>query len=131
MPLVVGLNMIDVAEQHGIHVEPHVLEAALGLPVDQPGGDEEHQGVQELVDEAIELAAAPDGFRPNRPTIRPEHRPVLEALRRMIAGHVPAPYPEDWVALKLLEGDCRDHGPGRGVGAAGRVEAGARPVAPA
>ena len=23
----------------------------------------------------------------------------------MIAGHIPAPYPEDWVALKLLEGD--------------------------
>ena len=33
VPLVVGLNMIDVAEQHGIHVEPHVLSAALGLPV--------------------------------------------------------------------------------------------------
>ena len=28
-PVVLGLNMLDVAEQHGIHVEPHVLEAAL------------------------------------------------------------------------------------------------------
>ena len=37
-PLVLGLNMLDVAEQHGIHVEPHVLEAALGVPV-VPGGD--------------------------------------------------------------------------------------------
>lgn len=32
-PLVVGLNMLDVAEQHGVHVEPHVLAAALGVPV--------------------------------------------------------------------------------------------------
>ena len=104
VPLVVGLNMSDVAEQHGIHVEPHVLSAALGLPVISLVASK-NVGVHELVDEALKLAAAPDEFRPNRPTIRPEHRPVLEALRRMIAGHVPAPYPEDWVALKLLEGD--------------------------
>ena len=29
VPLVIGLNMSDVAEQHGIHVEAHVLAAAL------------------------------------------------------------------------------------------------------
>src|SRR5512143_2265393 len=29
-PLVVGLNMMDVADQEGIHVEPEVLQAALG-----------------------------------------------------------------------------------------------------
>ena len=33
VPVVIGLNMMDVAEQHGIHVEPHVLQAALGTPV--------------------------------------------------------------------------------------------------
>ena len=32
-PVVLGLNMMDVAEAQGIRVEPHVLEAALGLPV--------------------------------------------------------------------------------------------------
>ncbi len=32
-PLVVALNMMDVAEQEGIVVDAHVLEAALGLPV--------------------------------------------------------------------------------------------------
>src|SRR5512133_3409182 len=32
-PIVVGLNMMDVAEQEGLRVEPQVLEAALGLPV--------------------------------------------------------------------------------------------------
>ena len=104
LPLVVGLNMSDVAEQHGIHVEPHVLSAALGLPVISLVASK-NIGVHELVDEALKLAAAPEGFRPNRPAIRPEHRPVLAALQHLIAGHVPAPYPEDWVALKLLEGD--------------------------
>ena len=32
-PVVVGLNMMDVAERHGIHIEPDVLETALGVPV--------------------------------------------------------------------------------------------------
>src|SRR5512133_3209369 len=32
-PVVLGLNMLDVAQQHGTHVEPPVLEAALGIPV--------------------------------------------------------------------------------------------------
>ncbi len=32
-PWFVALNMMDVAEQEGIVVDAHVLEAALGLPV--------------------------------------------------------------------------------------------------
>ena len=32
-PVVLGLNMLDVAEQQGIEVDADVLEAALGLPV--------------------------------------------------------------------------------------------------
>ena len=30
---------------------------------------------------------------------------MLDRLLAVIADHVPAPYPADWVALKLLEGD--------------------------
>ena len=33
IPIVVGLNLMDVAAQEGLQVEPHVLEAALGVPV--------------------------------------------------------------------------------------------------
>ncbi len=104
-PLVLGLNMGDVAEQHGIRVEPHVLAAALGVPV-IPLIATRNEGVRELVDAALRITADPAAWQPNRPTIRAEHKPVLEALRGLIAGHVPAPYPEDWAALKLLEGDA-------------------------
>ena len=31
---------------------------------------------------------------------------MLREVRGLIADHTPAPYPEDWVALKLLEGDA-------------------------
>jgi ferrous iron transport protein B len=37
--------------------------------------------------------------------MRSEHREVLAAIQAMLVGRTPKPYPEDWVALKLLEGD--------------------------
>jgi ferrous iron transport protein B len=101
--LVLALNMTDVAEQQGIQVEAHVLAAALAAPV-VPIVATRNQGVQELVDEAVKLARDAD-WNPNRPAIRPEHEPQLTALRELIAGHISHPYPTDWVALKLLEGD--------------------------
>jgi len=102
--VVVGLNMTDVAERHGVHVEPRVLEAALGAPV-VPLVASKNQGLDELMDAAQRLAQDPAAFAPNRPTIRPEHQPILEQLRALLAGHIPLPYHEEWVALKLLEGD--------------------------
>jgi ferrous iron transport protein B len=102
--LVVGLNMCDVAEQNGIHVEPHVLAAALGAPV-VPLVATRNQGLQELMDESMKAATQPSEIELSRPAIRPEHGPVLAAVEDLIRGYTPAPYPEDWVALKLLEGD--------------------------
>lgn len=83
VPLVIGLNMLDVAEQHGLHVEPHVLAAALGVPV-IPLVAAKNQGIKELVDAALAVAADPSAQTANRPTIRPEHRPVLEAIEEIL-----------------------------------------------
>jgi ferrous iron transport protein B len=96
--------MSDVAEQNGIHVEPHVLAAALGTPVVSLVATR-NQGLQELMDEALRSATQPPEREPNRPAIRPEHGPVLAEVGDLIRGHTPPPYAEDWVALKLLEGD--------------------------
>ncbi|MBN1146447.1 MAG: ferrous iron transport protein B, partial [Anaerolineales bacterium] len=103
-PLVIGINMMDVAEQQGIHIEPHVLEAALGLPV-VPLVATKNQGLQELMDAVERLVRQPAAFAPSRPSIREDHKAVLGELSQLIAGQIPEPYPEDWVALKLLEGD--------------------------
>jgi ferrous iron transport protein B len=103
-PVVLGLNMMDVAEQQGIRVEPHVLEAALGLPV-VPMVATKNQGVQELVQAVERVARQRCTYAPQRPEIREDHRAVLAQLRQIIADHTPAPYPPNWVALKLFEGD--------------------------
>ncbi len=107
-PVVLGLNMLDVAEQHGIHIEPNVLQAALGIPV-VPLVATKNQGLAELMQQAEQLAAEPGAWAPNRPAIGPEHQPVLHRLQELIedpATPCLSGYPNDWVALKLLEGDA-------------------------
>ena len=104
VPLVIGLNMSDVAEQHGIHVETHVLAAALAVPVVRLVAAR-NEGVRELVTAALQVAADPASFRPNRPSIRAEHQPVLEHLVALLGDCSCGPYHPDWAALKLLEGD--------------------------
>ena len=103
-PLIVALNMMDVAEQEGIRVEPEVLHASLGVPV-IPMVATRNQGVKELVEAIAQVASDTAPYAPRRPEIREDHRQVLEEIERLIAADVPEPYPEDWVALKLLEGD--------------------------
>ncbi|MFO7553234.1 MAG: ferrous iron transport protein B [Haliea sp.] len=104
-PVVLGLNMMDVAEGEGIRIEPHVLQAALGLPV-IPLVATHNEGVVDLVRAALDMARDPVSFRPTRSEIAEPHRAVLASVRELLADQVPAPYREDWVALKLLEGDA-------------------------
>ncbi len=105
-PVVLGLNMMDVAEQQGFHVEPNVLEAALGLPV-VPMVATRNKGVEDLVEAIEDVARGRGDYAPQRPAIRQDHKAVLAQLQQMVAGHTPAPYPPNWVALKLLEGDAQ------------------------
>jgi ferrous iron transport protein B len=105
VPVVVGLNMLDVAEAHGLRVEAKVLEAALGIPVVELVASK-GRGLEELARAAVETAERGRGaFHPHRPLVREKHRPVLAQLERLLAGKAPAGYPPGWVALKLLEGD--------------------------
>jgi ferrous iron transport protein B len=104
VPVIVGLNMMDVAEQEGFRIEPEVLEAALGAKV-VPMVASKNIGVRELVAAINEVACDSYEYAPKLPEIRADHRDVLTRIEKLIAGCVPEPYPQDWVALKLLEGD--------------------------
>lgn len=103
-PLVVALNMMDVAEQEGVCVEPHVLEAALGLPV-VPMVASHAQGVRELLAVVQDVLSGKRVVSPRPAEVSADHQEILRSIEVLISGQVPAPYPENWVALKLLEGD--------------------------
>jgi ferrous iron transport protein B len=102
--VVVGLNMVDVAADEGMAVEPEVLAAALGVPV-VPMVAAKNRGVRELIGVVDQVARGEIEYRPNLPEIRDDHRQILEEVYTLITGYVPEPYPREWVALKLLEGD--------------------------
>jgi len=104
VPIVLALNMTDVAVQEGIQVEPKVLEAALGIPV-VPMTASKGIGMVELKEAVLRLSNHEELYQPKRPLILPAHRAVLEQLRGFIHPYSPSSYPEEWVALKLLEGD--------------------------
>jgi len=104
VPLILGLNMMDVAAKEGYRIDAKVLEIALGIPV-IPVVAAKNQGLRELIEAAIHLAEAPFSFKPNLPEIRLDHRSVLKDVQSLISGKVQKPCREDWIALKLLEGD--------------------------
>jgi ferrous iron transport protein B len=62
-------------------------------------------GVRELLAEAQRVLEGRASYAPHIPEIRSDHQEVLDRLASQIRGFVAAPYPESWVAMKLLEGD--------------------------
>ena len=104
-PLLVVLNMMDVAEQAGLRIEPQVLEAALGVPVVAFTATHPQNCLQlmELVKKVIQGEVESE---PRLPTIRQDHAQVLQVLEQKVVGALPPVYPNDWVAIKLMEGDA-------------------------
>jgi len=103
-PVIIALNMMDVAQKEGIKVEPEVLEKAVGIPVVAMAASK-GQGIEDLEKRIEALLQHKLEYKPDLPQILPAHKPVLDEVQRLITKYVPPKYPADWVALKLLEGD--------------------------
>ncbi len=104
VPVVVGLNMMDVAEAHGVRVEANVLQAALGVPV-IPLVASRREGLRELVAAIEQLADGAIPYAPHRPEMGPELEELIAEVEALIGGDAPEPYPRRWLAQKVLEGD--------------------------
>ena len=104
-PLVVALNMMDVAEQEGICLEPEVLQAAMGVPV-IPITATRAAGIKSLLQEVERVLAGERTLLPHLPEIRRDHQDTLDEVVQQVTGCIPAPYPTEWAAMKLLEGDA-------------------------
>jgi len=103
-PVIVAVNMMDVAEGQGMHVEAHVLQAALGIPV-VPLTATHREGLPELLAAIDGLLDGHIAFRPARPELGEGPEALIARLEGIIGAHAPTPYPRRWLALKLLEGD--------------------------
>lgn len=97
--MVVALNQIDIAEGKGILVYPEQLSEALGVPV-VPTVAIKGAGLTELIKTAIDASKGEN--------TKPIHygSEIEEGIKQIIERlEVETPYPNRWIAVKLLEGD--------------------------
>lgn len=103
-PVVVAINMMDVAAKDGMRVEEKVLEAALGVPVVAMVASH-GEGVTDLLECIGALAEAGSSYAPKRPELPPDLATLVARVEKLVGYDVVPPYPRRWLALKLLEGD--------------------------
>ncbi len=106
VPLVICLNMADVAERRGTKIDIDRLGELLGLPIVPTVGHRD-TGVQELLEAAIATTRFPDQAlaRQRRCDYGGDIEPHLQRLEsRLVENEELAPHAR-WFAVKLLEGD--------------------------
>jgi ferrous iron transport protein B len=103
-PVILALNMMDVAEEEGYSIEPKVLESAMGIPV-VPMAAAKGQGVADLIETIVQFRENKLPYHPQKPSILPAHQKVLDEVMALLDGLSLEGLPLRWVGIKLLEGD--------------------------
>lgn len=103
-PLIVALNMLDVAEESGVEINPEKLSKALGCPV-VPMVAARNRGVDALREQILENAANGSGTAPEI-----GYAPQIEEALGLLVPMVATVAREKgigarWLAVKLLEED--------------------------
>ena len=104
LPIVIALNMMDVAHGEGIDIDVGVLSALIGCPV-VPIVASTGLGLSELMDEVIETADTRPPARIGPSVLSPDLAALHARLGLLLDTIDVSPYQSGWVALKLLEGD--------------------------
>ena len=104
VPLILAVNMLDLAEEAGIHIDFAALEKRIGCPV-VPITAAKKQGLDELKRRLVERAAHAD-----EPGIKIEYAALIEtALRDLKPKIEPVAAAQNidprWMGVKLLESD--------------------------
>jgi len=103
-PTIVAVNMIDVAESQGIHIDLKSLQTSLGIPVVSMVATK-NRGIRELVSKIIAVGTGDVEYSPRIPGVSADHGAIFEKLLELIREYVPSPYTVRWTATKLMEGD--------------------------
>ncbi|HNQ21708.1 MAG TPA: ferrous iron transport protein B [Phycisphaerae bacterium] len=106
VPLVLALNMSDLAKRCGIEFDLVLLETLLGVPI-VPTVGHTGQGIDELLNVVVAVAAGEKSSSPRHVPYGGEIERHLDELQGHMARSVPQlnGVPRRWTALKLLEGD--------------------------
>lgn len=100
-PVIIVLNMIDLAKKKGIVINSGKLQEILGVPILTSVASRGY-GLTEIIDKAIELKE--NGQDHKLLKYGREIEEALSELTELLKSH-DLPYPPRWIAIKLLEKD--------------------------
>ncbi len=108
IPLVIALNMMDVAEGRGIAISAENLSKLLGVPV-VPVVARSGRGKKELLDAVVEAAGSDTNREPLEISYGEDLDSALAEMEQIIgtADFLTSLYPARWTALKYLEDDSQ------------------------
>ncbi len=106
VPLVIALNMVDVAKARGIIVDHEKLSSMLGVPV-VPMVARSGKGIRDLLDVVVEEAKRGAQWQPAPISYGRDIDRSLDEIEELIkeSNVYDTKYPPRWRALKCLEGD--------------------------
>jgi len=107
LPLVLALNMSDVAKTRGVEFDLDHLSALLGAPI-VPTIGHKGTGVEQLLEVAVGVALRGSGYSDVHLSYGQEIETEIASLIPLIESHwdLAATYHPRWLALKLLEDDA-------------------------
>jgi len=103
-PVIVALNMLDVASNQGIQIDTKALQDSLGIPV-IPMVAKRNSGIKELVAQISSLALCDTQFHPQLPEVSFDHQQIYQKILEAVRPYIQEPYTPEWIAIKLMEGD--------------------------
>ncbi len=103
-PVVVNLNMMDVADRRGIEIDLAKLEEMLGVRV-VPTAIKKGTGRDDLIDSVRENAENPEFYEPFQIDYGLMEPFLDEIKERVETWEITKKYPARWLAVKLMEGD--------------------------
>ena len=106
IPVLIALNMVDMAAARGLEINSEELGRRLGLPV-IPTVARTGRGKDNLIEAAARLAQKSEVWEPLHISYGPDIDPVLDRMEAHIqsAGFLTDSHPARWTALKYLETD--------------------------
>ena len=120
VPVIVALNMIDIAEMRGIRIDTEELSSILGIPVIMTVGNR-GTGTDELLERAVATATARSEWVPIDLSYGAASDRALAILESMVrkCGLMKEMVPPRWLALRLLEQDSHTIDRVEGIGGRG------------
>lgn len=119
VPIILALNMFDVAKNSGTNIDCHLLSQLLGVPIVCTVGTK-NVGTIELLEKVIEVFEGQIHQIGKTVRYRDEVEEELQGIQRLLPGtneavaqlaageedaDAPISYPSRWLAVKLLEND--------------------------